>query len=159
MIRNFFVLSHYIWEEIIIDLQFISSLLKGNTKYILVFCRCRNIIRIDLDHIVITFLFLCKNLQCFRFISRCDHSIRHFSLDQSCRINIADIRKRNKITEWRHTVCASCTCISTCKRRKFSKIIYPVNFCKSFIQWQSDCSTCRWHMLKGSCCRKSGCFF
>ena len=75
----------------LVNIQLISSLFKCNTKYILVFQCSRYIIRIDLDHIVIAVLFLFQNLKCLRLISRCDHTVRNLSLDQSGCIYIADI--------------------------------------------------------------------
>ena len=56
--RNFFVVCDYIGKQLIIDLELISALFKCNTKYLLVLDRSRYIIRIDLDHIIIS-VFLC----------------------------------------------------------------------------------------------------
>ncbi len=52
-LRNLLFLRHNIVEEMFIDHQLISSLLKCDSEHFLVLDRCRHIVRIDLDDIVI----------------------------------------------------------------------------------------------------------
>ena len=156
-----FVFGYDVWDQFIIDCKFLTSLLKSHTKYLFVFQRRRYIVRVDLDHIVISFFLLFQNFQCFFCISRCDYTIRNFSLDQHCCILITDIRKRNKITERGHSVRTSCSCICTCKRRKLFPvhIIYPVDLCKCLCKRKSYRSTSRRNMFERSSRRKSCGFF
>ena len=56
-------------------MKFIPSLFKSNSEDLFMFKRSRNIIRIDLNDIIISFFLLLQKFQSFRFVSRCDHSI------------------------------------------------------------------------------------
>ena len=78
------ILSYDVVEEIIINLEFISTLLEGNSENLLPLKRCGNIRRINLDHIVVTILLGRQNLECFRSISRSNNTIRYFSLNNQC---------------------------------------------------------------------------
>ena len=129
---QFFVICHQIGNQFIINCQFLSSLFKSNTKHFFMFQWSRYIIRINLNHIIISFFLLRQNLQSFRCITRCNYTVRYLSLDQQGGIFVAYVRQRNKITERRHTVCTSCSCVSTGNRREVFPvhIIYPVDFCQ-----------------------------
>ena len=97
--RKLFILCYNIGDQRIINCQLLAALFKGDSKYLFVLQRFRNIVFIDLDHIVIAFFLLLQNFKSLLCISRCDHTIRNLSLDQHCGIFVADIRKRNKITK------------------------------------------------------------
>ena len=73
-------------------------------------------------------------------------------------IYIADIGKRDKISERRHSVRAPCARICTGKRRQLPEVIYPVDLCQRLVQRKSDCRTCRRYMFERSRRRKSGRF-
>ena len=96
---QFFILRHYIGEEILVNIELISPLFKCNAVYFFVLQRRRHIVRIDLDHIVIAFFLLFEDLQRLRLITRRDHTVGHLSLDQSRRIHVTDIGQRDKIAE------------------------------------------------------------
>ena len=117
-------------EEIIIDLQFVSSLLKCDPIYILMFQRRRLIIRVNLDHIIVPLLLLFQDLQRFQLISRSDHPIGNFPLDQSGRIYVTDIGQGNKVPEGRHSVRPSGSGIGARQGRQLSQIIHPVDLCQ-----------------------------
>ena len=117
--------------------------------------RCRTVIRIDLNDIVVSFLFLLQDLQCFLSVARSDHTIRYLTFNQHRSIAVANIRECNKITERRHTVCTSCSRVGTCQRRKFTLIVHPVDLRKCLIKWKSNCRSCRGNMFERSRRRKT----
>ena len=120
----------------------------------------RYIIRIDLNHIIISFFLLFQYLQCFLCISRCDHTIWNFPFNQHRSIFVTYIWKRNKIAKRRHSVCSSSSRICTCQWGKFFPVhvIYPIDLCQCLCKRKSYCSSCRRNMFERSCCRKSCCF-
>ena len=101
-----------------------------------------------------------KDLQSLLGIARSDHTVRNLSLDKKSGIFVTGIGKSNEISEGRHTVCASGSCISTGKRGEVFPvhILYPVDFCQCLGKRKTDCRTCRRYVFKGSRCRKSGFF-
>ena len=98
-LSKFFILCNNIGDQLIINSKFLTTLLKSNAKYLFVFQRFRNIILINLDHIIVALFLLFQDLKCFLCVSRRDNSVRNLPLDQHCRILVTYIRKRNKITE------------------------------------------------------------
>ena len=90
-IRNFFILCHNISKEIAVDFQLISSLLKSHTKYLFVLNRVRNVVWIDFDDVIFTTFFCFQDFQCFRLVTRSDHTIGNFTFDDFCCTYIANI--------------------------------------------------------------------
>jgi len=53
VIRQLFILSHDILQQLTVDCQIISTLLKGHAKYLFALHQSRYIIRIDFNDIVL----------------------------------------------------------------------------------------------------------
>ena len=161
LFRQILILCNQIGDQRIVNGKLLTSLLKCNAENFLVLQRRRNVIRIDLDHIVIAFFLLFENFQSFFCIAGSDHAVRNFPFDQQSRIFVADIRQRDKITERRHTVRASGSGISTGDRGKVFPvhIIHPVDLCQCLCQRKSYRSSCRRYVFKRSCRRQTCGFF
>ena len=50
-------------NQLIIDRQLLTALLKGHAVHLLALDGIRNVIRVDLDHVVVSFFLLMKDLQ------------------------------------------------------------------------------------------------
>ena len=154
-LRDLLVHSHDIGQQIAVDIQFVTPLLEGDAVYLLALDRSRLIGRIDLDDVVGAFFLLLQQFQCFIGVAGSDDTVGYLSLDQAGGIGIADIRQCNEVTEGGHSVCTTCSRISTCQGRKLSQIIHPVDLRQSITQRKSYRSTGRRHMFERSGCGKS----
>ena len=156
-----FILSHDVGDQRIVDGQLLTALFKGYAVHLLVLDRSRYISRIDLNHVVVSFFLLMKDLQSLLGIARSDDPVGNLSFDQKSGIFIAGIGKGDEISEGRHTVCASGSRIGTGQRGEVFPvhIVYPVDLCLGLGKRKTNSSTCGRYMLKGGSCRKAGLFF
>ena len=120
ILRDFLLLSDNILEHILVNFQEVMTLFKCDAEHLLPLQFSRTIGSINLNDIVSALSLGLQNFQCLRLIARRNDTIRNLTLNHLCGWHIADIRQRNEIAIRGHAVCPSCTCISTCQRRKFS---------------------------------------
>ena len=161
LLRQLLVLGYDIGNQRIINGQFLPSLFKGYAVNLLMLQGSRHKLRIDLDHVVISFFLLCQDIKSLLGISRSDHAIGNLSLDQHGGIPVAHIRQRDKIPKGRHPVCPPGSGIGTGQRRKVLPVhvIHPIDFCQRLCQRKSHGGACRRYMFKGGSRRKSGSLF
>ena len=96
---DLFVGGHHIGQKFIIDVQLVAALLESDAVDLFSLQRSRYVIRIDLDHIVISLFLLFQDLQRFVCISGGNDAVGHFALDQLRGICVADIGKSDKISK------------------------------------------------------------
>ena len=160
-LTQLFILCYDIRDQLIIDCQLLTALLKGHAVHLFTLDGIRNVIRVDLDHVVVSFFLLMKDLQSLLGIARSDDPVGNLSFDQKSGIFIAGIGKGDEISEGRHTVCASGSRVGTGQRGEVFPvhIVYPVDLCQGLGKRKTNCSTCGRYMFKGGSCRKACLFF
>ena len=157
--RNLFLLCYDIGEKVTVHVELIAALFKSNAEDLLFLQGIWYVGRVDLDDIVVAFFLLFQNFKCFFCISWSNDTVGNLAFDELCGIRVADVGQCDEITKGRHSVSASCSCISTCQRGELAEIINPVDFCECIGQWKTHCSSCRGYMLERSGSRKTGSFF
>ena len=136
--REILIPSRNIRKEFIsIQLYLITSLLKRDTKDILMFNRGRLIAGTYLNHIVSSFTLFPQDSQCFVRIPRSNNAIRDLAVNKTCSSLVAHITQSDKVTIGRHTVGTAGTHICASKRRE-RKIIHKINLLHYFVEFQTD---------------------
>ena len=156
LFRDVLVLGDDVVQHRHVDVQLVSALLEGDAEDLLALHRIRTVSRVDLDHVVVSVLFLLQDLQCLRLISRSDHAVGDLALDQLRGGDVAGIRQGNEVAEAGHTVRAAGTGIGAGQRAQFAGILDPVDLLQNIGKGSAAGSTCRGDMLEGSRGRKAG---
>ena len=139
------------------NFSFVALLLEGNTEYLLVLQQLRLVVFINLNDVVGSFAFALQNGKSLFGITGCDNAVGNLACQHFGSLHVANIGQSNKVAIRAHAVSATSTCISICQRRQL-QVVYIINFFQSIAQRQAYCSTCRAYVLKGCCCRQTGCF-
>ena len=126
--RQVLVLCYDVFQHAFINFQVISALFKGYAKYLFPFQCGWFIGRVNLNDVISALPLGFQDLECFRFIARCNDSVRNFPLNHLCSRNVTNIRQCDEVAVRGHSICTSCSCISTSQRRKFAQIIDKINF-------------------------------
>ena len=154
-LRNVLFIRYHVGKQLFIHAQLVSPLLEGDAVHLLSLDFSRTVIRIDLDHIVVPLFLLFQNFQRLRRVAGSDHTIGNLSLDEFCRVHIADVGQGNKISEGGHPVRAARPRIGAGQGRKLSQIIHPIDLCQRLRQRKPHRSACRGNVLEGGRRRKS----
>ena len=156
--RKIFVFCNNVFEAGRINFQKIVSLFECDSENLLALQFRRNEIFIDLNHAIRALFFASKNFKRVRIVRWSDDSVGNFFCDELRRGFVARIRKRDEISETRHSVRATRARIRRSKRRKFD-IASKINFFQSFGKRNADRRARRRNVLETRGRRKSGGFF
>ena len=109
-----FVLGDDVLKQLFADFEVVPPLLEGDAEDLLRLLLGRNVVWVDGHHVVTALALGFQNGQGFVGVAGGDDPVGNLSFDQKSGIFIAGIGKGDEISEGRHTVCSSCSCISTC---------------------------------------------
>ena len=154
--RHLFLLGHHIGQKVFVDIQLIPSLFKGDAEHLFSLRRVRHIVRIDLDHIVISFFLLFQDVQGFFRIAGRDDAVGYLPLDQPGGVRVADVGKGDKIAEGGHAVRPAGSCVGAGQRRQFAQVVHPVDLCQRIVQRKAHGGACRGDMFKRGGSGQSG---
>ena len=108
------VLSGDVLEQCgVIQFDLITSLLEGDAEHLLALHGLRNIVGVDLNHIIGSLALLSENLQSLFGITRSNHTVGNLTLQQRGGNCITGIRQSNEVTIGAHTVGTTGTSIGT----------------------------------------------
>ena len=98
------ILGYDILEERRLNLKVVSSLLKGNSVYLLGLLLCGNVLGVDFNYIVITLLLRLEYLERLVGIAGSYNTVGNLTLDKECRSLVAHVGEGNPIAEGGHSV-------------------------------------------------------
>ncbi len=116
--RKLFALCNDVCKIITRHGAVIAALLHAHAEDLTHFGRVRFVGRVNLNHSIFALLLFLENLQGFRIISRCDHTIGDFSADKLRGGDIHSIGQSNEITKGGHPVHAAGAGVGCGERRK-----------------------------------------
>ena len=158
-LRDFLILGGTVREKRVVDDKLVSALLKGNSVNLLALDGSGRVVRVNLNDVVSALALGLEDFKSVRVIARSDNAVRYLALNNSRSRSVADVRKRDEITEAGHSVGTARSCIRAGKRRKLAQIVNPVNLRKRFGERSADCSTRGRNVLERSCRGHTCCRF
>ena len=104
---QFLVLCHDLFEQSAIDLKVVAPLLKGDTEDLLVLLGIGDVVRIDLDDVVIAVALALEDLQGLGLVAGGDDAVGDLALDDLRGGDVADLGQGDPVAEGAHAVGAA----------------------------------------------------
>ena len=135
------------------DLEFVSSLLKCNSKNVLCLNGRGLILGIDLYDIVVTLSLTLEYLKRLGLVAGGDNSVGHLAREKLCGHNVAGIGKSNPVSKGAKAVCSSCANVGASQGGlvKILKLFNEASLLKRLVKRKSNCRACGRNVLKGGC--------
>ena len=148
--ESFVLRGHILEEGIVVELDFVATLLESNTEHLLALDRLRHIAGVDLNHIIGTLALVLQNLDSLGGVVGSNHTVAHLTFQQFGRCGVAGIAQGYEVTIARHTVGPTGSGIGTGDGRgvQILHIVHKINLLQGVAQGQTDSCTCGAHMLE-----------
>ena len=143
-------------EQLVIDNKLVATLLEGDSVDLLALDLRRNVVRVDLDYVVVALLLALEDLEGFRLVSGSDNAVGYLAVDYSRGGNVAYVGQRDEIAVAAHSVSAPCPCVGAGERGELTEVVHPVDLREGVGQGKSDSGTGRGNVLEACCSRVAG---
>ena len=157
-IRNLLIGSRDVLEKsIVVKIDLVASLFKGNTEDHLALYWSWLVFRIDLDYAISTLALCLKHCESLWLKTWSDDTVAHLTVDELGCSEVAHIAQCDEVAKRRHTISTTGTNVCTSEGREFV-IIDKIDLLESVVQRQTHGSTSRRYMLERSSSTKASSF-